>query len=428
MDVLVGPVAHGGHCVARPPDGPLLFVRHALPGERVRVEVTERRSGFWRADAVEVLEASPDRVAPPCPFARPGLCGGCDFQHASLPAQRALKASVVREQLARLGGRPDLPVEVEALDPALEWRTRVQYAVDSDGRLGFHRFRSHEVVPVDRCAIAAPAAMPVLARRWSPALASVEVVASSGGDVAVLTRRSRTGRARVIEGPAVVREVAAGRGFAVDADAFWQVHPAAPTVLAGAVVELLAPRAGERAWDLYAGAGLFAAALAPLVDRVTAVEADPRGVAAARRSLADLPNLHLVHGNVQRVLAGDLRGPQDEASRAGDLRGPRGEASRAGDLRGPRAEASRAGLVAEALRWVDVVVLDPPRSGAGRAVVEAIAARRPRAVAYVACDPAAFARDVATFAELGYHLTRVRGFDAFPMTHHVECIGLFEAA
>lgn len=385
MEVTVGQVAHGGHCVARPADGPVLFVRHALPGERVRVEVTERRSGFWRADAVEVLDASPDRVVPPCPYARPGVCGGCDFQHASVPAQRGLKAAVVREQLARLGGRPDLQIDVDALPGGpLDWRSRTQYAVDDEGRLGFHPFRSHQVVPVDRCLIAAPAALPVLGSRWPGGLASVEVVSSSGGDVAVLTRRSRTGRARVVDGPDRVREVVGGREFVLDADAFWQIHPAAPAVLAGTVVDLLAPRAGERAWDLYAGAGLFAAALAPLVDRVTAVEADPRGLAAARRSLADLPNVHLVPADVRRALAG------------------------------------------AALRWADVVVLDPPRSGAGRAVVEAIAARRPRAVAYVACDPAAFARDVASFAELGYELTRVRAFDAFPMTHHVECVGLFE--
>ncbi|GIJ69542.1 class I SAM-dependent RNA methyltransferase [Virgisporangium ochraceum] len=393
MEVTVGPVAHGGHCVARPDDGPVLFVRHALPGERVRVAVTERKAGFWRADAVEILEPSPDRVEPPCPFARPGVCGGCDFQHASSEAQRELKAAVVREQLARLARRPDVEVRVDALrgdlpgaasrGTAPRWRSRVQYAVGRDGRLGFHPFRSHRVVPVDDCPIALPAALGVLADRWSPDLASVEVVASSEGDVSVLTRRSRTGRARVVDGPATVREALGDRVFEVDADAFWQVHPSAPAVLVATVLDLLAPQPGERAWDLYSGAGLFASALADVVDRVTAVEGDARGVAAARRSLADQPNVHLVEGDVRKVLAG------------------------------------------QPLRWVDVVVLDPPRSGAGRAVVEEVARRRPRAVAYVACDPAAFARDVATFAEHGYDLAELRAFDAFPMTHHVECVGLF---
>jgi tRNA/tmRNA/rRNA uracil-C5-methylase (TrmA/RlmC/RlmD family) len=384
MEVTIGPVAHGGHCVARPPDGPVLFVRHALPGERVRVEVTERKAGFWRADAVEVLEASPDRVEPPCPFARPGACGGCDLQHASSEAQRELKAAVVREQLERLGRRPDVDVTVEALPgEGTRWRSRVQYAVGRDGRLGFHPFRSHGVVPVDNCPIALPAALGVLEDRWAPSLASVEVVASSEGDVSVLTRRSRTGNARVVQGPRTVREALGERVFDLGADTFWQVHPSAPAVLVATVLEMLSPAPGERAWDLYSGAGLFASALAEVVDRVTAVESDPRGVTAARRSLRDLPDLHLIEGDVGRVLA------------------------------------------EQPLRWVDVVVLDPPRSGAGRAVVDEVSRRRPRAIAYVACDPAAFARDVATFAGNGYHLAELRAFDAFPMTHHVECVGLF---
>jgi len=388
VELTVGPVAHGGHCVARPPDGPVVFVRHALPGERVRVAVTERRGGFWRADAVEILEPSPDRVEPPCPYARPGRCGGCDFQHARPAAQRELKARVVADQLGRLGGRHDVAVEVAELPGGpLGWRTRVQYAVDAEGRVGFHPHRSHDVIPVDHCPIAHPAirAQPVTDRRW-PGVGAVEVVASGGGDVTVLTRRSRTGPARVAAGPAEVHERAAGREWRLPATAFWQVHPAAADALAATVVELLRPRPGERAWDLYAGAGLFAAALAPRVDRVTAVESDRRGVVAASRCLADLGNVRVLGADVRQALAD------------------------------PR------------WRSIDLVVLDPPRSGAGRAVVEAVARRRPRAVAYVACDPAAFARDVATFGRLGYPLTALRAFDAFPMTHHVECIGLFESA
>jgi tRNA/tmRNA/rRNA uracil-C5-methylase (TrmA/RlmC/RlmD family) len=350
----------------------------------VRVSVTERRGGFWRADAVEVLEAAPGRVEPPCPYARPGLCGGCDFQHASPSVQRDLKAAVVAEQLARLGGRPDLAVTVAALDGGpLDWRTRVRYAVDRAGRVGFHPHRSHDVVPVEGCPIAHPLVRqaPVTERRW-PGVAAVEVVASpASGDVTVLTRRSRTGPARVDSGPPIVRERAAGRWWELAAAAFWQVHPAAPDTLVATVVDLLRPAAGERAWDLYAGAGLFAGALAPLTKRVTAVESDRRGVAAARRSLADLDNVRVIAGDVGRALPD-----------------------------GP----------------VDVVVLDPPRSGAGREVVAAVAGRRPRAVAYVACDPAAFARDVAAFGRVGYRLADLRAFDAFPMTHHVECVGLFE--
>jgi tRNA/tmRNA/rRNA uracil-C5-methylase (TrmA/RlmC/RlmD family) len=386
----VGPVAHGGHCVARL-DGLVVFVRHALPGETVLAEVTEVRRGYLRADAVEVLDASPDRVAPPCPYARPGQCGGCDLQHVSAAAQRRWKADVVREQLGRLGGLSD--AEVEALDMRvtplsdglLGWRSRVRYAVDGVGRAGLLAHRSHTVVPVDRCLIAAPEIqrLDVTARTW-PEDDAVEAVASTAGDVAVRALGCDT--ARLVQGPPRVRERAAGREWTLPVGVFWQGHPAAADTLAGAVVDLLAPRPGERVWDLYAGVGLFGAALAGPVGAagaVTLVEASPVAAAAAREQLADLPAVRVVGSRVDVA------------------------------LRHRRAPAP-----------VDLVVLDPPRAGAGRGVVREITAAGPRAVAYVACDPAAFARDVATFRAAGWSLETLRAYDCFPMTHHVECVGL----
>ncbi len=392
----VGPVAHGGHCVARPADGRVVFVRHALPGERVRAVVTEVRKGYLRADAVEILTASPDRVDPPCPWAGPGRCGGCDFQHVTPAAQRGLKAAVVTEQLRRVGGlTPEeltaLTVRVTPLSIAdgLGWRTRVQYTVDSTGRAGLLQHRSHEVVPIDRCRIAHPLvqAAPVLDQEWST-VDGVEVVASAAGEVTLLGT-DRSGRVAPISGPAKVHERAAGRDWSVPANSFWQVHPDAADTLAATVVELLAPRPAERAWDLYGGVGLFAAALAPHLDgtgRLTVVEADPRAAAAAQRNLRDLTTVTVVRSDVERALGN------------------------------PR------------WRSVDLVVLDPPRTGAGRAVVQAIIDRSPRAVAYVACDPAALARDVRTFREAGWRLAELRAFDLFPMTHHVECVALLQPA
>jgi tRNA/tmRNA/rRNA uracil-C5-methylase (TrmA/RlmC/RlmD family) len=380
FEVEVGPVAHGGHCVARAPDGRVVFVRHALPGERVTVSVTDVLARHLRADAVEVHTASPDRVEPPCPWAAPGMCGGCDFQHASPEAQAELKAAVVREQLVRLARlSPDeveaLGVRVEPLGDPLGWRTRVRYAVDASGRAGLLAHRSHEVVPVDWCRIATPGvrAAGVTDRRW-PADDRVDVVGSGAGDVAVVGSASG-----LVSGPPRVRERAVGREWSLPVDAFWQVHPAAPDTLAAAVVDLLEPRPHERAWDLYGGAGLFAAALAPLVAEVTLVESAVPAVEAARSSLADLPNVHIVRSTVERFRSSGRP---------------------------------------------DLVVLDPPRTGAGTTVVRRVAAARPRAVAYVACDPAAFARDVATLRGLGWRLAALRGYDCFPMTHHVECVGL----
>jgi len=337
----VGPVAHGGHCIVRlpEPESRVVFVRHALPGEQVVLEITEGTDGdtFWRADAVEVTTPSPDRVPAPCPYAGPGRCGGCDFQHVSLERQRALKADVVREQLARLA-RLDVEVVVEAVpgdDHGLHWRTRQRYAELPDGRRAMRQHRSHRLVAVDEC---------------------------------------------LLEAPAPSDHTARGHAFQVAEDGFWQVHPGAPDTLVSAVLDVLAPQPGETCLDLYAGVGLFARFLAEAVGpegRVVAVEGDARASALSTRNV---PSAQVSSGDVAEVLASSYDEP------------------------------------------FDLVVLDPPREGARRAVVEQVAARRPRAVAYVACDPAALARDLAYFAEQGYRLAGLRAFDLFPMTHHIECV------
>ncbi|WP_432506648.1 class I SAM-dependent RNA methyltransferase [Kineococcus arenarius] len=419
FEVEVGPVAHGGHCVARH-EGRVVFVRHALPGERVLARVTEGSDGsrFWRADAVRVLEADADRVEQPCPVAKPGLCGGCDFQHVALPRQRALKAQVVAEQLHRLAGL-DLAVEVEEVPlpagaaqpehPGLRWRTRTQFAVDAEGRTGLRGHRSHDVVPLEDCPIStrAVAGSGVLGQRFGN-VETVEVAAGSdGGDPLVVVTPSEGARAHLpklpgasvavrtpegvhrVSGRTWVGERVPVRGrelaFRVSGAGFWQVHAGAGAALTEAVLRALEPRPGERAVDLYAGAGLFTAVLADAVGAggsVLAVEGEERAVRDARRSLHGSEQVELWEGRVEEALADP-------------------------ELPGP---------------GVDVVVLDPPRSGAGREAVEGIAALGPRAVAYVACDPAALARDLAVFAERGYVLDGLRAFDLFPMTHHVECV------
>lgn len=388
-DVAVGPVAHGGHCVARH-EGRVVFVRHAVPGERVKARVTDGEEGsrFLRADAVEVLEASPDRVLPPCPFAGPDRCGGCDFQHVALPAQRALKAAVVAEQLQRLAGL-EVHVEVEPVPgetDGLGWRTRLQYAVDASGRAGLRKHHSHDVVPVDVCRIGHPDLPPVTSEPWRGASSVEAIVSGTGERLRVVERRGRTS----YDGPRVLHERAAGRGWEVTGSGFWQVHPGAAAALVAAVLEALGPRPGEQALDLYSGVGLFSGTIAERLGesgRVIAVEGDRVAVEDARRNLADLPQVEHVQDRVDRVLG-------------------------------------RGGLG----KSIDLVVLDPPRTGAKSKVVNAVAALGPRAVAYVACDPAALARDVATFAERGYRLARLRAFDLFPMTHHVECVALLVPA
>lgn len=418
VEVDVTAFAHGGHGVARH-EGQVLFVRHALPGERVRARVTSAGAGerFLRADAVEVLTASSDRVEPPCPWAGPGRCGGCDLQHVSLEGQRALKAGVVREQLSRLAG---LEVEV-SVEPVpgdvggLDWRTRVEFAVDGSGRAGLRRHRSHDVVPVDHCRIASAGVDTVRAteRSW-PGVEAVDVVAPSVGEplavplpeddrVPVVTERvvaSWTGA----EGEPVVLD----RAFTLSARGFWQVHPGAPATFLAAVMGELRVRPGERALDLYCGVGLFAAALAEAVGptgQVVAVESDRTTTAHARDNLAMHPQVAVLTARVDDAFG------VPRPSRKGP--GRRGAS--------PRRQARSPLLPPSA----DVVVLDPPRTGAGRGVCLEVARLRPRAITYVACDPAALARDTAVLLEAGYRLDGLRAFDAFPMTHHVECVAVF---
>jgi tRNA/tmRNA/rRNA uracil-C5-methylase (TrmA/RlmC/RlmD family) len=397
FEVTVGAVAHGGHCVARH-EGRVVFVRHSLPGERVVVRVTEdRHPGFCRADAVEVLEASPDRVERPCPYSGPGRCGGCDWQHVDPAAQRQLKAAVVREQLARLAGL-EVDVTVEALPGGpLRWRSRARFAVDRSGAAGLRRHRSHDVVVLDDCPITVEtAAQAVLRQRW-PGAGAVDVSVDSTGAVTTtrLDRRGHPTSSRVVrpggdlpEEPSTRAERhAGGRDWEVEGTGFWQVHPGAADALVAAVAEFAGVRPGETVLDLYAGVGLFGGALAPAAGpegRVVCVESDEAACAAADANLADLPQAEVWQGEVDAAGLGEL--------------------------------------LAELGRGPDVVVLDPPRAGAGPAVSRLLAATGARAVVYVACDPAALARDVAAFGEAGYRLAAIRGFDAFPMTAHVECV------
>lgn len=382
LELVVGPVAHGGWCVARH-EGRVVFVRHSLPGERVVAEVTDHgpQGRFVRARTVAVLAASPDRVPPPCRYAAD--CGGCDWQHVALAAQRQLKGAVVSEQLQRLAGI-DRVVVVEPVPgdtEGLGWRTRVRFAVSAGGRPGFRRHRSHDVVEVERCLLAHPLveATGVTGRSW-PLGADVEAAcAPSTGETWV-----RQPGADAQPSPAVLHERALGRVWQVSGG-FWQVHPGAPAALVAAVTEQLEPRPGEHLLDLYAGVGLFSGTVGGLLGdggRVDAVEADAGACADAATNLADLPWARVHRAAVVHHLR------------------------------------------TSGLRRVDLVVLDPPRSGAGREVTERVTALRPRAVSYVACDPAALARDLATFAGLGYRLARLRAFDLFPMTHHVECVAL----
>lgn len=407
MELQTGAIAAGGGCVARAGDGRVVFVRHALPGERVMARVTSETTSFLRADAVEILEASPDRVIPPCPHAGPGRCGGCDFQHVTVPAQRALKASLVSEQLRRLADdqRPVLVEEVPGAPDGLRWRTRVRFTVDSGGRVGLHKHRSRQIEPVEHCCIAAEAvdALGVGRHRWKGAR-DIQVLTSKDGGTPVvavatggrkLVDHPRIDAGRVVDGrterePHRLHVEVLGRRYEVSAGVFWQVHPEASRVLARAVLDGLAPVPGDRVADLYAGAGLFAALLARAVGpdgAVLAVERSGRACADAARNTRDQPQVTIQRASVTADLVGGTQ-----------------------------------------LGGADLVLLDPAREGAGREVMQSLTrlAPAPRRIAYVSCDPASFARDLRVMTDAGWSMPVLRGFDLFPMTEHVELVALLD--
>jgi tRNA/tmRNA/rRNA uracil-C5-methylase (TrmA/RlmC/RlmD family) len=436
VEVTIEDVAQGGWCVARPAGLPVMFVRHALPGEHVVARVTEVTSKFARADAVRILRSSPDRVDAPCPHARPGGCGGCDWQHASLPAQRALKATVITQQLRRLAGidravtveplpgdepaprPPDSKMTATGGTPGLGWRTRVQFAVDRDGVAGLRAHRSHRVIDIGDCLIAHQGVrdLDISGDDWNGAT-MVEVAvggAESTENFAVTvvegeagqeerqkvktktrpkgSRRPSRPKRTLVEGRPYLAEQAARRLWQVSADGFWQVHPAAADTLGQAVLQALEPKPGDTVLDLYCGAGLFAGVLAPLVGpdgAVTGVESDAAAVKNARQNLSDYPQVSFLKADVA------------QAADSGELPSAR------------------------------LVIADPPRAGLARELVDylvgaAVTGDRPaERFAYVSCDPATLARDLALLTAGGWHLEDLRAFDAFPMTHHVECVATF---
>lgn len=404
IDLDITGVAHGGIFVGRH-EGRVVFVPDTLPGERVRVRLTDtRKKAFWRAEALKVLEAAPERR--PHVWASASIerspeerAGGAEFGHIDLAHQRALKERVIRESLERVG-RLELPVEVHAAgadetSDGTGWRTRVSLHVDDDGRVGPFAPRSHRVVETPDLPLATDAVARAAAELRGGAAGRIDLVQPADGRVRVLPRPD-TARSPL---PAeVVEERVGERTFRVDAGGFWQVHRLAAAALTDAVTETVRATVGDldpdaTHLDLYGGVGLFAATLADLggaTTRVVSVESDARATEHAGENLAEWVGARAETARVDRYV-GRLVAEASERERERLSRG--------------------------------VVVLDPPRAGAGRDVVEGLVTLGPTAVVYVACDPVALARDLAIFAEHGYRADGgIRGLDLFPNSHHVEAV------
>ncbi len=396
IELTVDKIAHGGISIGRL-DGRVVFVSDAIPGETVRARVSDdRKKSFWRADAVEVLQPSEQRrdhvwAAAAIDRDPRGRAGGAEFGHIALAHQRELKRQVLAESLQRMAGiESDVVVEPLPGDPAvngLGWRTRIRLHVDDQGRLGPMASRSHSVIPVTDVPLATAAvqAATPFAERFT-GIDTLDVIAPTTSEPRLVIGEQK---------PTVIREVVGDRTFQLDDTGFWQVHRSAPAALSLAVQDaidasLFDPRAENL--DLYGGVGLLAAAVADRFGpetRITSVESDERATDHASENLAEWLGAAAETGRVDRWLR---------------------------DLDAGASAADRDRLRAA------TIVLDPPRAGAGSEVMTVLGRLAPAQLVYVACDPVALARDVALAAEAGYRLARIRAFDLFPHTHHVEAV------
>ncbi|OBH55453.1 class I SAM-dependent RNA methyltransferase [Mycobacterium sp. E2479] len=378
--------ANGGSCVAHH-EGRVVFVRYALPRERVRVRVTADRGSYWHAEVIEVIDPAAGRITSLCPIAGVGGAGCCDLAFAAPEVARTLKAEIVANQLERLGGhRWSGEAEPLADSAPTGWRTRVRLGVGPDRRPGFHRYHSEELVSDLRCAQLAGGMLDRIAEIDWPPGAQLHVAVDDDG-VRHVVRTLRQGRqtaTKVVEGRYEAVQRVAGRSWQVPVTAFWQAHRDAANVYSELVADWAQPAAGMRAWDLYGGAGVFAAVLGAAVGhsgRVLSVDTSRASTRAARATLADLTQVHIVTDSVRRALT---------------------------------AQRGRA----------DVAVLDPPRAGAGREVIDLLAAADVPRVVHIGCEAASFARDIGIYRGHGYTVEKIKVFDAFPLTHHSECVAL----
>ncbi|MEW6566668.1 MAG: class I SAM-dependent RNA methyltransferase [Chloroflexota bacterium] len=403
LELTLEGMAYGGDAFGREPGGRMVFVPYAAPGERVRVQPTEVHRTWARAALLEVFEPSPHRVTPRCRHF--GQCGGCHYQHLSYPAQLEVKADVVRSQLMRLGGFQAPPVQPTEPSPS-PWNTRnhVQFSLTPEGRLGFQAVGSHRVIPIEECHLPELA----LTELWLrldlepiPGLQRVAVRAGHAGETMVVLEGQGEPEidvhldvdtslvwlgargVTVLAGSDHLTIDVLGRSFRASAGSFFQVHTALAEALVRRVLNLLDPRPSQVIYDLYAGVGLFSAFLAQAGAAVVAVEQSESACRDFEINLDEFDRVTLYAAPVELAL--------------------------------PAIEPQP-----------DAVLVDPPRSGLGPQVTQALIGREPARVVMVSCDPATLARDGRQLSQAGYVLHSVIPFDLFPQTYHIETVSLWE--
>jgi tRNA/tmRNA/rRNA uracil-C5-methylase (TrmA/RlmC/RlmD family) len=366
--------ASGGKCVARV-EGRVIFVRGVLPGEVVKVEIPDDLLNRRYADAnlLEIIAPSVDRINPPCKYF--GSCGGCDWQHLSIDKQKEMQMIVLSDQLSRIGKFSNLkilPIISAPNETGLGYRTKIRFAISSNGNVAMHKVRSNELIEIQSCLIADSRLDDISKSNWEP---NCEIILVAGSEeTLVLTDKQ-------LSAPTITHSNQYGT-WQAPAGNFWQVHKLAPKLLIEQVLRFLNPQPGDLIADLYSGVGLFALPLAERVEssgQVVSVEFDLQAHKHAVRNLAHLPWAKIVHSDVAKYL-------------------------------------SRPDIFSKA-------VVDPPRSGLNSSVIERLnSIKELTSICYVSCDGGTLARDLREFVDLGWQIDEIQPLFLFPMTAHLETV------
>jgi tRNA/tmRNA/rRNA uracil-C5-methylase (TrmA/RlmC/RlmD family) len=375
----VGSIANGGHFIGRH-NNQIIFVRHSLTDERTNVKITAVNSKFAFGDAIEILKKSKDRVNAPCKYAHPEGCGGCDFQHIDPIAQLNLKKIVIQDEFKRIA-KIEINPEIISKDSlkGLNWRTRLNLAISENKKLGLHVHKSNKIVEIDECLIAVEEInkSEIFNKKWENE-DNIKISYSSENDMNI----SQLGKN--ISGSDKLKEVVDDNKYYISPKSFWQSHKNAPQIILEQVLKFANIKEGEKICDLYGGVGLFTLPISKILGdngEVHLIEMNRTCIVDANEMFADTKNIFIHHGTVEQKLG--------------------------------------------SIKKINTIILDPPRNGVSKQVINQMIEKKPQTIVYVSCNPSTLARDTKILTDNNYILTNIVGLDLFPMTHHIECVASF---
>ena len=375
----IGNIANGGHFVARH-DNQIIFVRHAISGETAKVKVTAINSRFAFGDAVEILKPSKDRVPPPCQYSHPEGCGGCDFQHINYDVQSDLKKEVLKDQFKRIT-KIDISPEIITVNPSdgLHWRSRLNLAISENKKVGLRAHKSNSIIEINECLIALKEInkSDIFSANWDSE-ENLKISCSNTNQINISQFN------KSIIGPEKLTENVDNNEYTISPKSFWQSHINAPGLLLQQVMKEANIQQDEIVCDLYGGVGLFTLPISKLIGKngqVHLIEMNDTCIEDANNMFEHIDNVFIHHGTVEQKLG--------------------------------------------SVKKIDTIILDPPRNGVSKQVMNQMIEKKPHTIIYVSCNPSTLARDSKVLLDNKYSINNIVGLDLFPMTHHIESVAAF---